>query len=328
MIYSYLFEVPDNQWILISTMSEAQFLTMGSHRRTSFTYTPCFLGSTIAETTYCLRKDCGTRCKHRILDSSSLRIRLRGHSQAIRPTQPTLLTVPLAQPPRRPRTLPKPRTGSCRATMQNPICSCPSQLPRLHPAILLTCRQICAEATPCLYEQHTFEFGNQFEAAAAFFRDRSPYSASALRTISLRVHPTGLRRNFSVWMYLCEALTKYGRVQRLELIVETDHPHKTPDEALADGCRPLTESDMRLLFDLQHTSVDWVAPLSEVQGIEELNVLALRPDKAPVAHHCVEEGCECADDDVNRKIATCMSMSESVEGGLATFLRKQLGITS
>jgi hypothetical protein len=309
MIYPYLFRVPENQGILITSMSESLYETLGKQQRTTFilqahlrypgktvrrgpgagslTYT----GPTFKTTyTYCRTYDweC-TSCSD-----------LRGRA--------TWTPDPYVHS----------QDGSY--TRPHPHCSCPLQQPRLCTAILSTCREICAEATPCLYRQHTFDFGEQFEAGTAFLRDRSPYSVSALRSISVQIPVAGVGKRLPAWHDFCVAMAKCSRVEKLELTVKIEH--RVPS---MDGIAPLNESSVKKLFDRHHSMMDWVDALSEVRGVKELTVLPLLPT---VRSSVAESSRQMTEFWRHNKTLGCMSMPESVEGGLARFLRKQLGITS
>ncbi|KAK2614935.1 hypothetical protein N8I77_001724 [Diaporthe amygdali] len=142
-----------------------------------------------------------------------------------------------------------------------------------HTAILSVCRLIHNETCHMLYGKHMFEFGNHIEAVVPFLQDRSPHARSLVTGIS--VYKRGPLPSLDCtsdrheWSYLCRYLTQSRSVKKLRLVVEGGRPGQP-----WEGVQELSEADIRLLSLIQHESLQWITELSQVKGIEELDVVS------------------------------------------------------
>jgi hypothetical protein len=64
-------------------------------------------------------------------------------------------------------------------------------------------------------------------------------------------------------------LTQTRSLKKLRLVVEGGRPGKP-----WEGVQELSEADIRLLSLIQHESLQWITELSQVKGIEELDVVS------------------------------------------------------
>jgi hypothetical protein len=139
-------------------------------------------------------------------------------------------------------------------------------------AILSVCRLIYNETSHVLYATHWFEFGTHVEAVVPFLQDRSPHTRSLVTGISVYkrgpVPCLDCTSDRHEWSYLCRYLTNTRPLKRLRLIVEGGRPGKP-----WEGVQELSEADIRLLSLIQHESLEWITALSQVKGIEELDVV-------------------------------------------------------
>ncbi|KAH8785913.1 hypothetical protein F5883DRAFT_536451 [Diaporthe sp. PMI_573] len=142
-----------------------------------------------------------------------------------------------------------------------------------HTTILSVCRLIHKETSHILYGKHWFEFGNHIEAVVPFLQDRSPHTRSLVTGIS--VYKRGplpcldCTSDRHEWSYLCRYLTQTRSLKKLRLVVEGGRPGKP-----WEGVQELSEADIRLLSLIQHESLQWITELSQVKGIEELDVVS------------------------------------------------------
>lgn len=205
----------------------------------------------------------------------------------------------------------------------------------LHVAILSACRLTYHEGAELLYGRHGFDFRDHVEAVVPFLRDRTPYSAALLRTISVYKRGPmpclGSASEKHEWSYMCRflassntcssngnndgskqqnanAATTTTAVRRLRLVVESGRPSQP-----WVGIQALTEADIRLLSLVGGYDVlEWVTQLAQVQGLETLDVVPdekyLPAPKSPA-------------------MALYAALSASIGGGLAPFLRAEMNIT-
>ncbi|KAK8131212.1 hypothetical protein PG984_007650 [Apiospora sp. TS-2023a] len=101
-------------------------------------------------------------------------------------------------------------------------------------------------------------------------------------------------------------------IRKLRLVVQCGKPpasYTSSAAGLAGPPREMSAEDFQLLADIKHESLDWVAELAKVGGIEELEIV-------PHVVHCPPPS--------NTTMILFASLSASVERGLSEFLRKQL----
>lgn len=218
----------------------------------------------------------------------------------------------------------------------------------MHVAILSVCRQTYHEGSEALYGRHGFDFGTHIEAVVPFLQDRTPYTASLLRTISVhKLGPMpclGSTSEHHEWSYMCRflasalpsssntsssgddglgkdaavavaaaataaAATSSLGIKKLRLQVEAGRPSQR-----WRGVQRLTESDIRLLSQVGgHDVLDWAAELAQVKGLERLEVVVdekyLPEPKSPA-------------------MALYAALSASIENGLTGFLRSEMRVRS
>lgn len=101
-------------------------------------------------------------------------------------------------------------------------------------------------------------------------------------------------------------------IRKIRLVVQCGKPpasYTSSAAGLAGPPREMSAADFQLLADIKHESLDWVAELAQVGGIEELEIV-------PHVVHCPPPS--------NTSMILFASLSASVERGLSEFLRKQL----
>ena len=175
-------------------------------------------------------------------------------------------------------------------------------------AVMATCRRVHEETAWVLYGRHSFDFGPDTEAVVPFLRDRTAVSRGLLRGISVRKQgpaPT-LERDKSEWAHLCRYLAAEGGVRALRLVVEGGRP-----AGAWDGPQAFSARDLRALLGARHESMDWVAELARVEGLQQLEVV-------PAYQHCPAPQ--------TAEMVVFAALSASIEEGLAQLLRQQLRI--
>lgn len=178
-----------------------------------------------------------------------------------------------------------------------------------HTSIMRVNHRIHDETTHLLYGKHIFDFGSSIEAVVPFLMDRTAHSRPLVDQISIykRGPLPYLESDRYEWAHLCRFLSSSTDVKKLRLVVEGGRPNNP-----WDGPEELTESDFRLLTLVKHESLDWVTELSQVKGLEELEIV---PDiqyfPAPRTTSMI----------------LFAAFSASIDKGLAQFLRNQLGLS-
>ncbi|KAI1503186.1 hypothetical protein F5X99DRAFT_117489 [Biscogniauxia marginata] len=178
-------------------------------------------------------------------------------------------------------------------------------------ALMRANRAVYGETAHLVYGRHSFDFGGDVEAVEPFLSDLTPPSRRLVRGISLykRGGPAATPlcdSDCSEWRRACRFLRDAAAapVRRLRLVVQAGRP-----AAPWDGPQEFTAAELKLLADIKHESLDWVAELAGVRGIEELEVVA-------DVHYCPPP--------VSTSMIVFSAFSASIERGLAEFLRSQL----
>ncbi|KAF6830890.1 autophagy-related protein 3 [Colletotrichum plurivorum] len=142
---------------------------------------------------------------------------------------------------------------------------------KMHPAIMAVNRHIHRETSHMLYGLHGFDFAGDIEAVVPFLRDLTPRSRALIREITIRKDGP---------MYYCESdrldwvnMCKYLRgldkmIPKLRIVVEGGRP-----TGEWEGPQELGASDLRLLALIKHESMDWIAELQKIEGMEELEIV-------------------------------------------------------
>ncbi|KAK1978097.1 hypothetical protein LZ30DRAFT_663858 [Colletotrichum cereale] len=141
----------------------------------------------------------------------------------------------------------------------------------MHPAIMAVNRQIHRETSHMLYGLHGFDFGSDVEAVVPFLRDLTPVSRAAIREITVcKNGPLYYCESDRLdWANMCRYLRGLDKVvPRVRIVVEGGEP-----AAAWEGPQQLGVSDLRLLALIKHDSMEWIAELQRVEGIEQLEIV-------------------------------------------------------
>ncbi|KAI0841061.1 hypothetical protein F5Y06DRAFT_212653 [Hypoxylon sp. FL0890] len=167
-------------------------------------------------------------------------------------------------------------------------------------------KKIYEETAHLVYGSHSFDFGPHIEAVEPFLSDLTPASRKLIREISLYkrgpVPPYDYDRG--EWRHVCRFLQEHGSIRKLRLTLQGGRP-----SGAWEGPEEFTASDLKLLFDIKHESLDWIADLTRIKGIEELEVL-------PDIQYCPPPS--------STNMIIFAALSASIERGLTEFLRTQL----
>ncbi|KAH9884682.1 hypothetical protein F4778DRAFT_787554 [Xylariomycetidae sp. FL2044] len=172
--------------------------------------------------------------------------------------------------------------------------------------LMRVCRTLHEETSWLVYGRHAFDFGSDIEAVEPFLSDLTPASRALVCSLSLyKRGPVYLyESDRAEWRSLCRFLGERAAVRRLRLVVQGGAP-----SGPWEGPREFSADDFRFLADIRHESLDWVAELEKVGGIEELEVRA--------------DVCFCPPPSTTNMIIFA-AFSASIEKGLAEFLRTRL----
>ncbi|KAI3527471.1 hypothetical protein CSPX01_16956 [Colletotrichum filicis] len=144
----------------------------------------------------------------------------------------------------------------------------------MHPEIMAVNRRIHRETSHLLYGRpHGFDFGSDVEAVVPFLKDLTPSSRSAIQELTIRKDGPVMHCNSESdrldWATMCAYLGRLDKaIPRLRIIVEGGRP-----TAAWEGPQVLSVSDLRLLALIKHDSMEWVAELAKVEGIEQLEIV-------------------------------------------------------
>ncbi|KAI1386895.1 uncharacterized protein F4822DRAFT_328935 [Hypoxylon trugodes] len=173
-------------------------------------------------------------------------------------------------------------------------------------SIMRVNKKIYEETAYLVYGGHTFDFGCHIEAVEPFLSDLTPPSRQLIREIALykRGSVPPYDNDRCEWRNVCRFLEDHGSIKKLRLVVQGGRPSAT-----WDGPEEFTASDLKLLYDIKHESLDWVGELARVKGIEELEIL-------PDVQYCPPPS--------STNMIIFAALSASIERGLTEFLRMQL----
>ncbi|KAI1638145.1 hypothetical protein F4809DRAFT_639863 [Biscogniauxia mediterranea] len=178
-------------------------------------------------------------------------------------------------------------------------------------ALMRASRAVYGETAHLVYGRHAFDFGRDIEAVEPFLSDLTPASRSLIREVSLYKHHgphyccAVSESDRSEWRSVCRFLRdRVAEVRKLRLVVQGGKP-----PGPWDGPREFSAADFKLLADIRHESLDWVADLATVRSIRDLEIV-------PDVHYCPPP--------VSTSMIVFAAFSASIERGLAEFLRAQL----
>jgi hypothetical protein len=130
-------------------------------------------------------------------------------------------------------------------------------------------RQIYRETSYLLYGQHSFDFRDDIEAIVPFLQDRTLASRRLIQEVSVYKRPMHSYDSGKYeWTKMCKYLGDMGTLKRLHLTVEGGRP-----KVEWNGPKELLVSDLRLLWQVKHDSMDWVSDLTQARGIEEVEII-------------------------------------------------------
>ncbi|KAI1422117.1 hypothetical protein F5Y12DRAFT_655478 [Xylaria sp. FL1777] len=180
-------------------------------------------------------------------------------------------------------------------------------------------RTVWAETAHLVYAGHEFDFGPDVEAPRPFLSDLSPETRGLVKRISIYKKGPWLFDSWSdrcEWQTMCEYLCENSSVEHLRLVVQAGHMRGEQEwdlkgEANRHHPRELSRTDVALLVDIRHDTLDWVGDLMRLNKLRGLEV---------VADFC----------DVPRpqtsNMFVFMAFSASIEKGFKEFLRGRLGL--
>ncbi|KAJ0329596.1 hypothetical protein COL5a_004160 [Colletotrichum fioriniae] len=173
-------------------------------------------------------------------------------------------------------------------------------------------RRIHRETSHLLYGRpHGFDFGSDVEAVVPFLKDLTPSSRCAIQELTIRKDGPVMHCNSESdrldWATMCAYLRRLDKmIPRLRIVVEGGRP-----TAAWEGPQVLSVSDLRLLALIKHDSMEWVAELAKVEGIEKLEIV-------PRIRHLPAPG----------TTATLLfaAFSASIDTGLVEYLQTDCGL--
>ncbi|KAI0151990.1 hypothetical protein F4776DRAFT_599734 [Hypoxylon sp. NC0597] len=176
-------------------------------------------------------------------------------------------------------------------------------------SIMRVNKKIYEETSYLIYGSHTFDFGCHIEAVEPFLSDLTPPSRQLIREISLykRGPVPPYDNDRGEWRNVCRFLQEHGSIKKLRLVLQGGRP-----STAWEGPQEFTATDLKLLYDIKHESLDWIGELTRIKGIEELEVL-------PDVQYCPPPS--------SSNMIIFAALSASIERGLTEFLRTQLRLS-
>lgn len=140
----------------------------------------------------------------------------------------------------------------------------------MHPSIMCVNRKTREEASHYLYGQHEFDFGGDLEAVTPFLEDKTRSTGELIGSVVVRKRAPMdvLESDSCVWTSMCRSLSTLPNLRKLSLVVEGGQPDRP-----WDGPSELSVSDLRMLYDTRHESLQWVRELVKMD-VGELEILA------------------------------------------------------
>ena len=210
--------------------------------------------------------------------------------------------------------------------------------PGLHPSILLTNRQIHAEAAHLLYSQHTFDFDLDVESVVPFLSDLTPHARRSIRHVNIIKRALPYTKDFDryEWSDLCSYLSTQCSLQQLDLqVVGGKVPSSQTMRAVGFGPNTVTtinshlggqSVDMLVKEEQGKTAtkgfqkgdfglisgfegMEWVRQLCKIKGLRCLDIRTIWENCPPPCSNA---------------LAFFVSFSESIEGSFAEFLRENM----
>ncbi|RKU47198.1 hypothetical protein DL546_007994 [Coniochaeta pulveracea] len=152
---------------------------------------------------------------------------------------------------------------------------------RLHPAIIATNKRISDEAAQVLYQNHIFDFGDNYAAGQVFIQDHSRV-APFLREVGYQKHilPSkvndnnfcnpSLAKEARFWSdFCCTLRLSTLRLKKLHLHLVADTVPNT-----FTGPRTLSTQELQFLLSLKTRETKWIVDVAMLRGrVEELEIV-------------------------------------------------------
>ena len=174
--------------------------------------------------------------------------------------------------------------------------------PDLHSSILKVNHQIHDEAVHVLYSSYIFDFATDIESVVPFLQDLTPLARASIKHISMLKRALPYTKDFDrcEWASACTFIARNTQLARLDLGIEGGKPIQQWEAQTT-----YTAADFRLMTE--HEGMEWTIPLSDIKGLDVLNV------KAYLEH--------CPPPNNSRAMAFFVNFSASIEHGFTDYLR-------
>jgi hypothetical protein len=240
-------------------------------------------------------------------------------------------------------TLPPPLRALHPARPHDRLCGGSEPLPpndndarRLHAGIISTNKVIAREASEVLYQNHIFDFGNNYAAGEVFFQDHFRCT-SFLRDISFQKHimPSTVNDNYHCnpslakesrfWagFYWAMVLANF-RIKKLHIHLIGD---TVPNSYT--GPRTLSKQVLDFLLTVQAPGTEWIIELARLRGsVEELVIVESRhPDLSNVNRFLRPNGGPQRKWNLEKFYdLLAATMAGSISSSVAACLREGLGV--
>ncbi|KAI0970761.1 hypothetical protein F4678DRAFT_461893 [Xylaria arbuscula] len=179
-------------------------------------------------------------------------------------------------------------------------------------------RAVWAETAHLVYAGHEFDFGPDVEAPKPFLSDLTPETRELVKRIAIYKRGPWLFDSWSdrcEWQTMCTYLCENASVEHLRLVVQAGHLEGGQEwnfkEENRSHPRELSSTDVALLVDIRHDTLDWVGDLTRLSKVRELEVV---PDFCTVP--CPQTS----------NMFLFMAFSASIDKGFKEFLRRRFGL--
>ncbi|KAI0431326.1 hypothetical protein F5Y09DRAFT_197175 [Xylaria sp. FL1042] len=185
-------------------------------------------------------------------------------------------------------------------------------------ALMRVNRAVWAETAHLVYAGHEFDFGPDVEAPRPFLSDLTPETRGLVKRIAIYKRGPWLFDSWSdrcEWQTMCAYLCENLSVEHLRLVVQAgqveDQGWYSKGEANRTHPRELSSTDIALLVDIRHDTLDWVGDLVRFNKLRELEIV---PDFCTVPSPQTSN------------MFLFMAFSASIDKGFKEFLRRRLGL--
>ncbi|KAI1364321.1 hypothetical protein F5Y08DRAFT_307271 [Xylaria arbuscula] len=187
-------------------------------------------------------------------------------------------------------------------------------------------RRVWSETSHLVYAKHEFDFGADVEAPKPFLSDLTPQTRGLVKRMAIYKRGPWLFDSWTdrcEWQTMCEYLCESSAVEHLRLVVQAGRPsspaaeeekEKEKEEEKTEWVKPreLSKTDIALLVDIRHDTLEWV---SDLVGLNKLRGLEVVADFADVPRA------------QNSNMFVFMALSASIERGFKEFLTWRLGLS-